>query len=71
LKIESCLAVERLIQNSVDPDFKMPPLLKHYFKLGGEILGFNVDPQFRNTVDCLFFLDLKKLDPKVIKRYFP
>jgi putative hemolysin len=65
----SPLEVRKLIQSSVDPGFKVPPLLKHYAALGGEVLGFNVDSNFQNSIDCLFFLDLAKANPSILKRY--
>jgi hypothetical protein len=47
----------------------IPILLKHYLKLGGRILGFNVDPSFSNVVDALILLDLTQTDPKILERF--
>jgi putative hemolysin len=47
----------------------VPVLLRQYLKLGGKLLGFNVDPKFANTLDGLIFVDLTKTDPKLLVRY--
>ena len=40
-------------------------------KLGGVLLGFNVDPEFSDALDGLILVDLKKTEPKLLKRYLP
>ena len=47
----------------------IPILLKHYLKLGGRILGFNVDPSFSNVVDGLILVDLTQTDAKILERF--
>lgn len=47
----------------------VPILLKHYLKLGGKIIGFNVDPEFQNCVDGLILVDLRKTQSKTLKFY--
>lgn len=47
----------------------IPVLLRQYLKLGGEILAFNVDPQFSNVLDGLILVDLLQADPKILARY--
>jgi hypothetical protein len=47
----------------------MPVLLKQYLKLGGKILGFNVDPDFGNCLDGLILVDLLQTDPKTLGRF--
>jgi putative hemolysin len=71
LGISSLNELQRMIQSTGDREFRLPPLLKHYFRLGGKVLGFNVDPKFRNSVDCLFYLEIAKLDARVLRRYLP
>lgn len=46
-----------------------PVLLKQYLKMGGKLLGFNVDRQFSNAVDGLIMVDLTETEPKVLARY--
>ncbi len=47
----------------------MPILLKQYLKLGGKLLGFNVDPQFSRVVDGLILVDLAHTNPTVLEKY--
>jgi putative hemolysin len=47
----------------------VPVLLRQYLKLGGKLLGFNVDPRFSNALDGLILVDLTKTEPKLLERY--
>ena len=47
----------------------VPVLLRQYLKLGGKLLGFNVDPSFSNALDGLILVDLTKTEPKLLERY--
>jgi len=47
----------------------VPILLKHYAKLGGQFLSFNVDKDFSDTLDGLVLVDLRQSDPTVLQRY--
>jgi putative hemolysin len=47
----------------------VPVLLRHYLRLGGRILGFNIDPEFSHSVDCLLLLDLRHTDRALLRRY--
>ena len=47
----------------------VPTLLKHYLKLGGRILGFNVDSCFSQVVDALMLVDLTQTDTKILGRF--
>lgn len=40
----------------------IPVLVRQYLRLGSEVLGFNVDPDFSNVVDALMLLDLDRVD---------
>jgi putative hemolysin len=54
----------------LEPDGKgAPVLLRQYLKLGGRMLGFNVDPDFGNSLDCLVLVDLRKTNPRVLRKY--
>ena len=56
--------------SSLEEDGKgVPILLKHYLKLGGKVLSFNLDHRFGDTLDGLIFIDLSKADTKLLKRY--
>jgi len=47
----------------------VPILLRQYLKLGGKLIGFNVDPKFANALDGLILVDLTKTDKKLLERY--
>jgi putative hemolysin len=47
----------------------IPVLLRQYLRLGGKLLGFNVDPKFANALDGLILVDLTKTEPKLLGRY--
>ncbi len=47
----------------------VPVLLRQYLRLGGKLLGFNVDPDFANATDGLIVVDLAKTEPKLLERY--
>jgi len=54
----------------IEPDGKgVPVLLRQYLRLGGRLLGFNVDPQFSNALDGLIMVDLIDTDPAVLRKY--
>jgi putative hemolysin len=73
-------AVVRMLKDDVDTvseliscieeDHKgIPVLLKQYLKLGGHIVGFNVDPEFGNVLDGLILVDLTQTEPRMLDRY--
>jgi putative hemolysin len=47
----------------------VPVLLRQYLKLGGKLLGFNVDPNFSDTLDGLILVDLTQTEPRLLQRY--
>ncbi len=47
----------------------IPILLRQYAKIGGKMLGFNVDRKFSNVLDGLVVVDLRQTDPDVLDRY--
>ena len=54
----------------VETDRKgLPILLRQYAKIGGRLLGFNVDRKFSNVLDGLVVVDLRKTDSSVLERY--
>jgi putative hemolysin len=64
--------VEELSQpiTDVETDGKgLPILLRQYAKIGGKLLGFNVDRKFSNVLDGLVVVDLRKTAPAVLERY--
>ena len=54
----------------VETDGKgLPVLLRQYAKIGGRLLGFNVDPMFSDVLDGLIMVDLRDTNRSVLERY--
>jgi putative hemolysin len=54
----------------VESDGKgLPILLRQYAKIGGKLVGFNVDRKFSNVLDGLVVVDLRQTEPAVLDRY--
>ena len=54
----------------VEADGKgLPILLRQYAKIGGKLVGFNVDRKFSNVLDGLVVVDLRQTDAGVLERY--
>ncbi|MBU0678668.1 MAG: lysophospholipid acyltransferase family protein [Verrucomicrobia bacterium] len=67
--VESMEDMEALIAD-IETEMKgIPILLKQYLKLGGKLLGFNVDPKFSYVCDGLILVNLTESDPKTIRKY--
>jgi len=47
----------------------LPILLRQYAKIGGRLVGFNVDRKFSNVLDGLVVVDLRQTDAAVLERY--
>lgn len=47
----------------------LPILLRQYDKVGGKLLGFNVDRKFSNVLDGLVVVDLRQTERAVLERY--
>lgn len=56
--------------SEIEKDGKgIPVLLRHYLKLNGTILSFNIDKHFSRAIDSLLVVDLKRTDSKLLKRF--
>ncbi|MBN2106486.1 MAG: lysophospholipid acyltransferase family protein [Deltaproteobacteria bacterium] len=47
----------------------IPVLLRHYLKLNGVILSFNIDKNFSSSIDSLLVVDLLKSEKRLLKRF--
>jgi len=61
--------ISELIARIELDDKGVPVLLRQYLKLGGRLLGFNVDPDFNNALDGLIMVDLRNTDIRTLGRY--
>ncbi len=58
------------VTGDIEPDGKgVPVLLRQYLKLGGKLLGFNVDRAFSNALDGLILVDLRETPAAISSRY--
>jgi putative hemolysin len=56
--------------SDVEMDGKgLPVLIRQYAKLGGKLVGFNLDRKFSDVVDALVIVDLREADPQALERY--
>ena len=56
--------------SSIETDGKgIPTLLKHYLKMNGTLLSFNVDKAFSSVIDGLIMVDVTQSDPRLLARY--
>lgn len=63
--VDDCSA----IVSSLESDGKgLPVLLKHYLRLNGTILSFNVDKDFSSVLDGLIIVDLREADSRMVAR---
>jgi putative hemolysin len=46
----------------------LPVLIRQYLKIGGKMLGFNVDPNFSNALDALVMADLRTATTGMLER---
>lgn len=67
--IKSVDSVSAIISGFEEDSKGVPVLLRHYLKLNGVLLSFNVDPAFSDVIDGLILVDLCKTEPKVLQRY--
>ncbi len=68
--ITSIDSVSAIISGFEDDKKGIPILLRHYLKLNGVLVSFNVDPAFSDVIDGLILVDLLKSDSRLLERYF-
>lgn len=58
--------LDRFIQD-IEPNYKMPVLLKKYLQQNAKIIAFNVDPKFNNCLDGLMIQDLEDIPFSILQ----
>lgn len=61
--------INGLVSEMETDDKPLPTLLKHYLKLNGRLIAFNVDESFGGCLDGLITVDLTKTDPRILEAY--
>ena len=59
--IDSVELMAKLVADIEQEDRTVPVLVKKYLGLKSSVLGFNVDPDFRDGLDALMLLDMKQM----------
>lgn len=59
--------IDKFIDELEPGGMRFPVLLKKYIKQNAKIVGFNVDPDFNNSVDGLMYIDINDLPDQTIK----
>ena len=59
--------LDKTVSDLEEQNFGIPVLLKKYIQLNAKILGFNVDPDFNDSLDGLIHLDVFKIPLQVIE----
>lgn len=68
-KVKDVEELSELISEIETDRKQVPILLKHYLKLGGKIVGFNVDGHFSHVLDGLIVVDLTKTERRILERF--
>jgi tryptophan synthase alpha subunit len=61
--------VSMLVSEIEDDGKRVPILIKHYLKLNGQFIAFNVDRTFANAIDGLVVVDLMQTETKLLERF--
>ena len=61
--------VSRLVEEVCPGCHGVPVLLRHYLKLGGQVLAFSEDPDFNDVLDVLLVVDFRCGDARVLGKY--
>jgi len=64
--IDSVDLIAKLVADIENEDRSVPVLVKKYLGLKSSVLGFNVDPDFRDGLDALMLLDMKHVPENTI-----
>ncbi len=68
-QVHDILELSELISDIERDQKGIPILLKHYMRLGGELLGFSVDRHFSDVLDALVLVDLAQTETRLLERY--
>ncbi|MES1263470.1 MAG: GNAT family N-acetyltransferase, partial [Peristeroidobacter soli] len=64
-------AVAALVED-IEADRKgVPAQLRQYLRFGGRMLAYNTNPAVNAGIDCLFLIDLRQTDARVLRKYLP
>jgi hypothetical protein len=66
-EVESDLNKLDKIIDDLEPEMRMPVLIKKYIKQNAKVVSFNVDPSFNDAIDGLMYIRISELPESTIK----
>ncbi|MCS6904634.1 MAG: GNAT family N-acyltransferase [Bacteroidia bacterium] len=69
LAIQDLQELQNILAEIDSAEHKIPILLKHYLKLGGKILGFNIDPDFNNALDVFLVVEIENIPASIQAKF--
>lgn len=57
------------VVSDIEDGLGIPVLLRHYLKVGGKLVGFNVDPDFNDSLDGLIVVDLLETSERSLAKF--
>ncbi|KMQ70653.1 lysophospholipid acyltransferase family protein [Chryseobacterium koreense] len=66
-EVESDLNKLDKIIDDLEPQMKLPVLIKKYIKQNAKVISFNVDPSFNDAIDGLMYIRISEIPESTIK----
>ncbi len=66
-EMESDLNKLDKIIDDLEPEMRLPVLIKKYIKQNAKVISFNVDPTFNDAIDGLMYIRISDLPESTIK----
>ncbi len=66
-EVESDLNKLDKIIDDLEPEMRLPVLIKKYIKQNAKVISFNVDPSFNDAIDGLMYIRISELPESTIK----
>ena len=66
-EMESDLNKLDKIIDDLEPELRLPVLIKKYIKQNAKVIAFNVDPNFNDAIDGLMYIRISDLPESTIK----
>ena len=60
------VGIDKIIDD-LEPQMRLPVLIKKYIKQNAKVISFNVDPNFNDAIDGLMYIRISELPESTIK----
>lgn len=67
-RLSDVAAVNKIL-GRIDPERRVPILIRHYLNLNGKFISFSVNTDFNNALDGLILVDLRQAPKRYLDRY--